>query len=268
MAIGSLLVSYMGPDGIFFLGASIAVITAMYGWLALPSRVSGGQTAASLASAWNDMATIIKDGQFVRTIILVGVPAKAVLTGVVLFALPLLLANQGFPKEDIGQITMAYAGAVIIASHFASVKADRSRDTERLLFQGACLTGAGLIVISLAGFPAVVNWSLNPGLGTFLIVTGALMVGVAHGLINAPVVTHVTETHAAATLGSTNVAAAYRLMERIGHVAGPLIMGQVFLFAGVSWVVLSIIGCIIFLMGALFLSPDKAIPADTETRSA
>jgi predicted MFS family arabinose efflux permease len=267
MAIGSLLVSYVGSEGIFMLGAAIALVTAMYGWLALPSRVSGGQTAASLSSAWNDMATIIKDGQFARTIILVGVPAKAVLTGVVLFAMPLLLANQGFPKEDIGQITMAYAGAVIIASHFASLKADRSRDTERLLFQGACLTGAGLIVISLAGFPSIVNWSVNPNLGTFLIVVGALMVGVAHGLINAPVVTHVTDTQVASSLGTTNVAAAYRLLERFGHIAGPAIMGQIFLFTGVSWVVLSVIGCVIFLMGALFLSPDRAIPSNTETRS-
>jgi predicted MFS family arabinose efflux permease len=268
MAIGSLLVSYVGPEGIFHMGAAIAVVTALYGWMALPSRVSGGQTAASLESAWNDMFTIMKDGQFSKTILLVGVPAKAVLTGVVLFAMPLLLAKQGFPKEDIGQITMAYAGAVIIASHFASIHADRSRDTERILFHGACLTGAGLIIISLAGFQSVINWSQNPGLGTFLIVLGALMVGVAHGLINAPVVTHVTETRIANEVGTTNVAAAYRLLERVGHVAGPLIMGQIFLFAGVSWTVLSVIGCVIFLLGALFLSPDKAVPADTKPRSA
>jgi MFS family permease len=268
MAIGSLLVSYVGTHGIFYMGASIAIATAMYGWLALPSRVSGGQAAASLASAWNDMASIIKDGQFAKTILLVGVPAKAVLTGVVLFGMPLLLAKQGFPREDIGQITMAYAGAVIIASHFASMKADHSRDTEKLLFQGACLTGAGLIVISLAGFQSIVNWNTNPGLGTFLIVVGALMVGVAHGLINAPVVTHVTEAEIATKVGTTNVAAAYRLIERIGHIAGPLIMGQIFLFTGVSWVVFSVIGCVIFLMGALFLSPDRAVPSKTEIHSA
>ncbi len=268
MAIGSLLVSYLGPEGIFQLGTFIALATALYGWLALPSRVSGGATAATLSSAWRDMFTILRDGHFTRTILLVGVPAKAVLTGIVLFGLPLLLTQQGFPKEDIGQITMVYAGAVIISSHFAATMADRSRDTERILFRGACLTGAGLLITSLAGFQAVVNWNQNPGLGIFLIVLGALMIGIAHGFINAPIVTHVTDSNISATVGATNVAAAYRLIERIGHIAGPLIMGQIFLFAGVSWTVLSVIGCVIFLLGALFLSSDRPVSTDTEAHSA
>jgi predicted MFS family arabinose efflux permease len=267
MAIGSLLVSYVGASGIFTLGATIALVTALYGWLALPSKVSGGETMSQLDSAWRDMARIFKDGHFNRTMLLVGVPAKAILTGVVLFALPLLLAKQGFVREDIGQITMAYAGAVIIASHFMAQKADRSGDTERILFHGACLTGAGLVIISLAGFPNVVNWSTNSGLGTFVIVAGVIMVGVAHGFINAPIVTHVTDASIANQVGATNVAAAYRLLERIGHVMGPLIMGQVFLYQGVSWVSFAVIGCITFLLGALFLSSDKSLPASDTTRS-
>lgn len=268
MAIGSLLVSYIGPNGIFTLGGSIALVTALYGWLALPSKVSGGETMSQLDSAWRDMARIFKDGHFNRTMLLVGVPAKAILTGVVLFGLPLLLAKQGFVREDIGQITMAYAGAVIIASHFMAQKADRSGDTERILFHGACLTGAGLVIISLAGFPNIVNWASNPGFGTFVIVSGVILVGIAHGFINAPIVTHVTDAEIANQVGATNVAAAYRLLERIGHVMGPLIMGQVFLYNGVSWVSFAVIGCITFLLGALFLSSDKSAPVSGNTRSA
>ena len=58
---------------------------------------------------WRDTLVMIRDSEFLRSILLIGVPAKAVLTGVVLFGLPLLLSEQGFAKEDIGQITMLYA---------------------------------------------------------------------------------------------------------------------------------------------------------------
>jgi predicted MFS family arabinose efflux permease len=268
MAIGSLLVSYVGSQGIFQIGASIAFITSIYGWLALPKRLSGGGTSESMNSAWRNLRLILSDGGVARAVFLIGVPAKAVLTGVVLFAMPLLLSQQGYLKEDIGQITMLYAGAVIASSHFASKRADKARNTEKILFQGSFLTAIGLIVISMAGVSALVNWNTNSGLGTFLIIVGVIIVGLAHGFINAPIVTHVVETKISAEIGSTNVASAYRLLERLGHIVGPLIMGQIFAFSGISWTVLFVIGVAILVMGALFLSPVKTVQSENETSIA
>ncbi|MGL4810449.1 MAG: MFS transporter, partial [Beijerinckiaceae bacterium] len=265
MAIGSLLVSYLDAAGVFYLGASVAGITAFYAMLVLPLTVTGHEKSAALSSAAGDLIRMLRDKTFARTIFLVGMPAKGILTGVILFGLPLLLARQGFVREDIGQITMIYAGAVIIASHYASARADKRKNTETIVFQGVCMTALGLIIMAMAGF---VNWAAHGVTGVILIVAGAIVVGFAHGFINAPIVTHVTHTHAADDVGMIGAAAAYRLMERVGHVLGPLAMGQIFLYFGQSWQVLGGLAILIFLFGALFLSPGDHATRTEENQHA
>lgn len=252
MAIGSLLVSYMGAEGVFVLAACIATATAFYGWGLLPRQVAGDDVTESLHSAWRDMRGMLADAGFVRSVLLVGMPAKAVLTGVILFAMPLLLSQQGYAKEDIGQITMLYAGAVILASHYAAARTDRTSDTESILFWGTTVTAIGLTMIASV---ALLSGSASPIPATILIVAGVVLVGFAHGCINAPIVTHVTLCEAAKRYGMANAAATYRLMERVGHVMGPVIVGQIFLHFGASWTALAWIAGSVFLLGVLFLTP-------------
>jgi MFS family permease len=260
MAIGSLLVSYVGPATIFLLGGLIAIITMLYGMMALPARVSGAEFSETIHSAWRDMRSLLNNGVFSRTVFLVGIPAKAVLTGVMLFAMPILLTKSGYAREDIGQITMLYAGAVIISSHFASIRADRDASTHVILFNGATLTALGLALVAGVSFVSPVE---SPVMATSLIIAGVVTVGIAHGYINAPVVTHITNSSMAGAMGMTSAAAGYRLLERVGHVAGPVILGQVFAFFGASWSVLGGIALAIFILGAIFISSETTDDAQS-----
>ncbi len=255
MAIGSLLVSYLGPSSIFLLGSVIAFVTMLYALAALPLQLSGSEFSETMHSAWRELRSSLSNGVFARTVFLVGMPAKAVLTGVVLFAMPILLTKSGYAREDIGQITMLYAGAVILASHFASIKADRESSTHSILFNGSTLTALGLALIASVSF---VPPAESPTAATLLIIAGVIVVGIAHGYINAPIVTHITNSHLAGQVGMTSAAAGYRLLERVGHVAGPVILGQLFATFGVSWGVLGGIALGIFLLGALFVSHSDA----------
>ena len=101
----------------------------------------------------------------------------------------------------------------------------------------------------------MIDASANVGLATLLIVGGVILVGIAHGCINAPIVTHVAHCEAAGRYGMANAAATYRLMERVGHVLGPVIVGQIFLHFGTSWTTLGWIAGCVFLLGMLFLTP-------------
>jgi hypothetical protein len=210
----------------------------------------------------------LKDTSVLKTMLLIGLPAKAVLTGVMLFALPLLLASQGFAKEDIGQITMIYAAAVIFASTAVAQYADKTGETGKILFYGGLLTALGLGTISLVGIPAVINWSANTIPATLIILSGVIMVGLAHGLINAPVVTHVAETRIAAELGAGNVAATYRLVERFGHMLGPVIMGQAFVFFGLSWISVGFVGLGVFILTVMFPNPAATATSSNTNASA
>lgn len=258
MAIGSLLVSSIEASGVFRLSAVVAAATALYVILALPATRSAAPSKAKASSLWHDIGRLMRDGAFARTALLIGIPAKAILTGIVLFGLPLLLAQQGYAKEDIGQITMLYAGAVIIASQLASARADKTSDTQSLLFHGACLTALGLGLLAVPGLAALFGKSIAAHLVTGFAVCGVVIIGIAHGFINAPIVTHVADTQAARTVGATSAAATYRLLERAGHVLGPVFMMQIFGLMGVSWTAFAAIALAILVMAMLFQLSGRA----------
>lgn len=267
MAIGSLLVSSIEAAGVFRLAAIVAAATAFYVALSLPAtRSMGAKPRAS--SLWQDVGALMRDGAFARTALLIGIPAKAILTGIVLLGLPLMLAQLGYAKEDIGQITMLYAGAVIVASQIASARADKTADTRSLLFQGACLTALGLFLIASPGLSFLMSWDIAAVPVTTLVVCGAVTIGIAHGFINAPIVTHVADTAAAGIVGATSAAATYRLLERIGHVLGPVAMMQIFAVMGVSWSAFAVIGVGILIMALLFYASGRTSPAARTSASA
>jgi predicted MFS family arabinose efflux permease len=254
MAIGSLLVGEIGAAGVFGVAAVLGAAVVAYSVLLLPvDKLSApvGKESAGVLSSWTAAISLLRDPQFAQTILLVGIPAKAVLTGVVLFGVPLLLNSFGFAKEDIGQITMVYAGCVIFASFAAGRIAERSLSCRFLLVAGSVLSAIGLMLIAAAGFEALVGGHFELVIRAALFLAGAAAIGAGHGFINAPIVTYVTELQIAERLGADKVAASYRFLERAGHMLGPILVGQLFLTFGVTplvigWVALLIALCALF----------------------
>jgi MFS family permease len=260
MAIGSLLVSQITPAGVFALGSLIAGGVLLYTAFVLPSDRGEGVTFSAPASSgeiWREIGWMLRDAEFRRTILLIGVPAKAVLTGVVLFAMPLLLHAKGFAQADIGQITMIYAACVIFASSYAAQLADQSSDTRLILVFGAVLTAAGLAMIAASGWGPLVSGPHEQSTSSALIVLGIALVGIAHGFINAPVVTHVTETAVAKRIGAIPVGAAYRFLERGGHTVGPIIMGQLLMQLGPGSMAFAWTALGVLMLGVLFLITSR-----------
>ena len=264
MAIGSLLVGEIGAAGVFAVAAFVTAVAIAYTFLMLPkdkiSEAALDDRAGPLNVIWHEIGQLLRDTQFMQIILLIGIPAKAVLTGIVLFAMPLLLTGMGFAREDIGQITMIYAGCVILSSTIAGHFADRLQACRRLLVWGALLTSVGLVVIGTSGSSLIVTSLQASVWQTLLIILGSAILGGAHGLINAPVVTHITDTPAAARIGHGATAAAYRFLERIGHSLGPIIVSQLFLAFGTSPLVLGGIGGFMLVLAIVF---HLSNPAET-----
>lgn len=260
MAIGSLLITHIGMTGVFTIGASVALAAAFYTFIAVPANedLRPAELLDRSRGMMRDFIDMIRDRQFLRTMCLIGVPAKAVMTGVILFALPLLLAKQGFAPEDLGQIIMLYAVSVVVVSNFAAKYADRAGGIETLLFWGALLSGAGMLLIAGGVWSPALDWRLSPALATGMLIVGVCVVGLAHGLVNAPVITHVADAPIAARLGATSVAATYRFAERIGHVTGPLIMSVLFAAFGQNWSLLCWIAGGVVFCGLIFLSTSRS----------
>jgi predicted MFS family arabinose efflux permease len=148
MAIGSLLVVNLGPGGVFALGAVAAALTALYARIVIPaptgkSLEEDGLSAALERLAW-ELGQALRSRSLLATMGFVGIPAKAVLTGVVVFALPLLMTEQGYRHEDTGQMLMIYAGSVIAASSAVARLVDRRGRTVLVLGIGGLVSGLGL----------------------------------------------------------------------------------------------------------------------------
>ena len=269
MAIGSLLVGQIAPVGVFLLGFLIAGIVVSYSLLVLPRNEQHAAVVNKHVTAgeiWREIGVMMRDAKFRRSILLIGIPAKAVLTGVILFAMPLILFARGFAQEDIGQITMIYAASVIFSSMWAAKVADANSNTGTILAWGAILTAVGLATIAACGWAPIANLPQAQTLTTLLTVTGVCLIGIAHGLINAPVVTHVTQTAVAERSGSSQVGAAYRFMERAGHTLGPIIMGQLFVQVGVSYVAFAWVALVILVLGVLFLISSRNEQSENSIR--
>lgn len=264
MAIGSLLVNYLEIPGLFSLATAVSLLTCLYIFGIVPDLRASKNEAYQhrVKGGWHEFVSILRDSQFLRSMALIGVPTKAVMTGVVLFAMPLLLRQSGYMQEDVGQMTMIYAASVVIISHLVSRYVDRTGSVEGILLMGALLSGAGLLLISYAGqdvtareMHATIHTSF--AFGTSLMVLGVAILGVAHGLINAPIVTNVANAPIATDLGAARVAAAYRLMERVGHITGPLILSQIFLMSTQSWFSLNWVAVATILLGLIFIATSK-----------
>ena len=253
MALGSLLVGIVAPRGVFVIAGCVAMATLVYTLTMLartaPKKVDDG-VGAAVRKLLDQLKNVITSWEFLNTLLCVGAPAKAILTGIVTFALPLVLGHAGYKPEDIGQVVMLYGLGVVLSTGRVSRLVDRTKNTEMILFSGALMSGAGLFMIGLLGSKILGDGAL----GTIVVIVGVALLGVAHGFINAPVVTHMAHSDLAKRQGANPVTTAYRFAERGGHIAGPIILGQLFLLFGNSAGVLGGVGIATAVLAIIFVS--------------
>jgi len=255
LVIGGLLASYISWSGVFWIASAAAVAILFYTAALIDNSPLGGKPQeARFSEAKGSIFSVFKSPGFVWTTLLVGIPAKAVLTGVVFFAMPLLLTQQNLAQEDIGQIIMFYAVGVLISSHFISRYADLRGNIRQILFTGLALSGVGLCLIGGIGWPSFIALGFGPFTVTIILLLGTFTVGVGHGFINAPVVTQIASTDAAERLGEAPVTAFYRFIERGGHIAGPLLVGELFILSNQSPTAIGWLGAATLTLAVVFIS--------------
>jgi ABC-type uncharacterized transport system substrate-binding protein/MFS family permease len=254
-AIGALAVNYLDTFGVFVAGGIISFFLYAYVLKFIP-KSEPQQVTSPLSSDKNGrkasfltgLKAVLKDIEFLKTSFLIGVNAKLVMIGVVCFALPLIMEQNAFTKEDIGFVLMLYSAGVLISSIYSSKLADKTGNTGKILFWGNQGSGLGLILIGIMGLPGVPGSFAGP-----LMVLGSFVLGLSHGFIAAPIATHISETRTSAILGAGPSISVFRVFERAGNILGPLIIGQLLIVSSYNALVLSFMGGFIIICGFLFL---------------
>lgn len=256
-AIGSILLADIGARGIFFSAAAISV--AVLGFVLLyvsdplaPERRAIQPQKKDLVPTIAAKAhTMMKDGEFVRTLLFVGAASKVTFTGITIYAVPLLMNRLSYAQEDIGTAIMVYACAVLVSNYYISKWVDQSGHIHMALFCGVLVSSIGITIIALAEWEDFIAWF--PYSLALLIFGGMFLLGVANGAISSPVVSHIMKTRTCRTLGQGAGVGAYRLFERMGHVAGPLIIGQLFMWYNQRMHAILLFGLVIGVFGIVFL---------------
>ncbi len=304
-AIGALLAAdpTIGLRGVFLIGAGLAVLIFLYAYFAIPSfrgetfgehelaaddrdptsmaieTVTQADMRAEIARETERrriasapfferlkyrLGLALGDWEFFKTAVMIGMPVKIIMAGFFKASLPLLLAGLAFAMEDIGQIMMLYYGGVLLSNAIITRLTDKLGNTRLVLFIGGISSGLGLILIGLIGWDAlpvqVSGWMV------VLLLVGMTLLGLAHGFIQAPIITHISHTQTAQRHGQATASSLYRLYERIGNIAGPLLISAILVASNYDPFSVVWIGSGVLFLGLLFAITPTVKPTGTQSR--
>jgi len=265
VTIGALLMPIMGEQGVFLTGGIIGLICILYCISMLRGNESTFATDKAISSpkhhsectGWIKIKKIATDVELYKSILLVGLPSKALYVGVLIFIMPIFLIEKDFDTDAIGQIIIFYYIGVLLSTLMLSQVKYFKNNSKLILTIGNIGSGIGLIIIGS------IHWLIEvyPNHDFLLIITviiGILLVGLSHGFIHAPVVSYVVETKNAALVGKATMAAAYRFIERVGHIMGPYLAYLLLVDNGNTHIeMLKNIGLFLISFGIIFIISTK-----------
>lgn len=291
-AIGALLYVYIDYNRLFLLASILSLVGLIYLLTLVPEaeaikreedrekdvmfRMKARQFAGRRKGRMlRNITSSLKDAEFLKTLALIGLIGKMGVTGIVMFAIPLIMARQHFAIEDIGLALMLYYISSMAMTRYASVIVDRVGTARLILFASSITGGIGMFVLGFIGVEKTFHIPLIPGfsnlssfavgfnelimnsgiqdLGSYLILLCLILMGISNGLLAAPVITHISKTDIAVRFDSKSITATYIFLERFGHVVGPMAISQILIFTNQSTLSISLFGIITAVAGCIFL---------------
>ena len=220
-AIGGILAERLGYENTFIVGATIVFIamTITFGFL---SSEEGVGTRLG-AQARRRRFGIYGSPRFMTFMALSALPSRTVLTGFLFFLVPLYLDSLDFGGAAIGRTMMVYFLVLLVMNQAAALIADRFQNHGMLIVVGGISVAAGCLL-----FVSTTD--------ALLLACGVALIGLGQSFVMTPQVAALptyfrSETEA---FGTGPVTAAFRVVERAGSIAGPLLAGSIVAFAGLQ----------------------------------
>ncbi|KVP39551.1 MFS transporter [Burkholderia ubonensis] len=207
-SLGGLLVTWLSYGEVFWLSAASAVLAAVVLRFSLPA----GRGAVSERKQVS-YAQFLGNWKIQVFAVLNTMPYRFVLTGFVLYLVPVMLAERQVAQAVIGQLMMLY-----FLLNYALVKPvaaalDRFGHYRSVALLSTAMTGVGLVLFAHAAnsMPAIAGAIVLTSIGMAL-----------NSSIQIPVVPAVLQRECE-RFGADSLIAYFRTIERIGSVAGPLL---------------------------------------------
>jgi len=211
-SIGGILADNIGERATFMISAVLALASILAIRLLPEDAQRDPNKKAVVVPRLFEVRALLFNSRFMTLTGLAAVPAKILLTGVCFYLVPLYVVSMGTTPAMAGRILMTYAVVMVLMSPLASSLANNRENREWLVAAGLCLSGiGGLLMLVDGSVPWVFAAVLMIGFGQSLSITAQ----------SALVSDHCKEEMA--HMGDQTVYGVYRLVERLGNAAGPLI---------------------------------------------
>jgi predicted MFS family arabinose efflux permease len=214
-AIGGILADWIGYKSVFLVSVLLASIAGILGFLML-SKQAGVKLEKPNSSGEkvSSVSVLFRNTRFILIVLFCAIPAKIVLTGFLYLFVPIYLASLEASQTEIGRVMMLYSLIIIPTSPLASRFADKIDRNLIIVISATVLSGITLI-------------GLYQSTSTAAVLLIVAILGLVHSFLKAPLIVAAME---AAELSSditrTNALSFLRTFERLGSVAGPVLVAS------------------------------------------
>lgn len=240
-SIGGILADNIGTRPTFVVAAVLA-LASLWAMRGMPGpRAADPSRPSSRAPTLREIGALLVNRRFMAVTGLAAVPAKVVLTGICFYLVPLYLLSIGGTQAMTGRLLMCYAVVMVLMSPLTASLAGTRERMEWLVGGGLVVSGLGGVLLYVGGdTPWVLAAVLLIGLGQ------SLSMSAQSALVGEHCAREVQR------MGESAVYGVYRLLERMGNAAGPLLAGALVVSHGYR-AAFVVIGCAAVVCGALFL---------------
>ncbi|MCW8332975.1 MFS transporter [Vibrio paucivorans] len=236
-AIGGILADKLGYSATFiFAGllafASVALVSVFFE----RTNVNNNSQPVKLS----DFSILLSNKYFALITICSAIPAKIVLTGFLYYICPVYLQFLGESSAASGRVMMAYGLAIIVISPISAILVDKFNNKIAFIFIGGLISALALLNI----------YFVQGTLGILMIV---IFIGIAHGVCVSPQIPLVIELLSSQGINRGKVIGIFRLTERIGNIAGPMLAGLALSVFGYNFTIMLFGGALLASSLALLL---------------
>lgn len=208
-AIGAIIAERVGFGPVFFLSAAAAVLSAVLVYSFLPA---GHKACRKRPKTRGHFREVLTNPSLMALQLLFALPIQVLTFGYMFFVAPFLLRDLGLTQSEIGRVIMTYYLAIILIGPLAARWADRLGRFQPFIIFGAVISGASSVILLYHA-----NMWITVASAAALGVSSAVGTPAAGGQllkICAEQFPHVP---------SGSIIGVYRIIERIGGAAGPLV---------------------------------------------
>jgi len=211
-SIGGILADNIGERATFMISAVLAAASILLIRILPKDPERDRDKLVAVVPRLFDIRTLLFNRNFMTLTGLAAIPAKILLTGVCFYLVPLYVVSIGTTPAMAGRILMTYAVVMVLMPAVVTPMANNRENREWLVSAGLAVSGLGGLLLLVGGsVPWVFAAVLLIGFGQSLSITAQ----------SALVGDHCKQEMA--RMGDATVYGVYRLVERMGNAAGPLI---------------------------------------------